>query len=58
MVVAIRSARAIQSPSIVRRGLQSASNHFNVDTPIRLQTGDQFWSSLRTRALIGLGHWI
>ena len=42
--------------SIVRRGLESASNDFNVDTTIRLQTRDQFWSSLLTRTLIGLGH--
>jgi hypothetical protein len=43
---------------VLRRGLEPASNDLHVDTPIRLQTGDQFWSSLLTRALIGLGHWI
>jgi hypothetical protein len=43
---------------VVRRGLQPAPNHFNVHPPVRLQTGDQFRSSLLARALVGLGHWI
>ena len=42
--------------SIVRRGLEFGPNDFNVDSPIRLQTGDQFWSSLLTWTLVGLRH--
>src|ERR1700733_14907132 len=48
--------RAISNASIIRCVLQSSSNDFNVDAPIRLQTGDQFWSSLLASALIGLRH--
>src|SRR5580658_683643 len=48
--------RAISNASIIRCVLQSTSNDFNVDAPIRLQTGDQFWSSLLASALIGLRH--
>src|ERR1700733_10842404 len=48
--------RAISNASIIRCVLESSSNDFNVDAPIRLQTGDQFWSSLLASALIGLRH--
>jgi len=56
MARGIRTNVARRSASIDRGGLEPAANDFDVDTPIGLQTRDQFWRSLLTGALVGLGY--